>query len=122
MAGDDILLFSYGTLRHSEVQLATCGRRLQGRADRLHRYRLAPFAISDPEVVRISGKTVHAIARRTGDPAGAIEGAVFRLTAAELAPTDRYEVDVYARVQAELASGLRAFVYAGPDLDDPSPA
>ena len=31
---------------------------------------------------------------------------------------DRYEVDAYARVEVELASGLRAFVYAGPPLGD----
>jgi len=114
---EDVLLFSYGTLRQSEVQRATYGRLLEGRADALPGYRLAPLAITDPEVVRISGKAVHTIARRTGDPADRIEGVVFRLTAAELAATDRYEVDVYARVEVALASGTRAFVYVGPDWD-----
>jgi len=109
----DVLLFSYGTLRQSEVQRANYGRLLEGRPDSLAGYRLAPLAISDPEVVRISGKAVHTIACRTGDPADVVEGIVYRLTGAELAATDRYEVDVYARVETELASGTRAFVYVG---------
>jgi hypothetical protein len=112
-----ILLFSYGTLRQSEVQLATYGRLLEGRPDALHGFRLAPLTITDPEVVRVSGKAVHSIARRTGDPADRIEGVVFRLTEAELAATDRYEVDVYARIEVALASGACAFVYIGPDWD-----
>ncbi|HEY0312529.1 MAG TPA: gamma-glutamylcyclotransferase family protein [Allosphingosinicella sp.] len=111
-----MLLFSYGTLRQAGVQRATYGRLLQGHEDVLIGYRLAPLAITDPEVVRISGKAVHTIACRSGDPGDRIEGVVFGLTAAELAATDRYEVDVYARVEAELASGTRAFVYVGPPL------
>jgi gamma-glutamylcyclotransferase (GGCT)/AIG2-like uncharacterized protein YtfP len=111
-----VLLFSYGTLRLAEVQRATYGRLLEGRPDTLTGYRLAPLPITDPEVVRISGKAVHAIARRSGDPSDTIEGVVFTLTPAELAATDRYEVDAYARVEVDLASGARAFVYVGPDL------
>ena len=30
---DDVWLFSYGTLQQEDVQLATFGRRLEGRAD-----------------------------------------------------------------------------------------
>jgi gamma-glutamylcyclotransferase (GGCT)/AIG2-like uncharacterized protein YtfP len=112
----NVLLFSYGTLRQPEVQRANYGRLLEGTPDALRGYGLAPLPISDPEVVRISGKAVHAIARRTGDPADMIEGVVFRLTSEEIEATDRYEVDVYARVEVELASGTRAFVYVGPDL------
>jgi hypothetical protein len=115
-AAELALLFSYGTLRQPEVQRATYGRLLGGRQDVLVGYRLAPLAITDSEVVRISGKAVHSIARFSGDPRDRIDGVVFRLTPTELAATDRYEVDVYARVEAELASGTRAFVYVGPPL------
>jgi hypothetical protein len=111
-----IALFSSGTLRQAEVQLATYGRLLEGRPDTLAGFALAPLTITDPEVVRLSGKAVHTIARRSGDPADRIDGTVFRLTQAELEATDRYEVDVYARLEVELASGARAFVYVGPDL------
>lgn len=113
----EVALFSYGTLRQSEVQLATFGRLLEGRPDAIAGYRLAALAISDPEVVRLSGKAVHQIARRTGDPADRIEGLVFPISRAELEAADSYEVDVYARVEAELASGARAFIYVGPDWD-----
>jgi hypothetical protein len=111
----EVALFSYGTLRQCEVQLATFGRLVEGRPDALTGYRLAPLAISDPEVVRLSGKAVHEIARRTGDPADRIQGFVFSISRAELEAADGYEVDVYARIETELASGARAFVYVGPD-------
>jgi len=114
--GRTVRLFAYGTLQQREVQLATYGRLLDGTPDSLRGYRLDPLTITDPEVVRLSGKAVHTIARETGDPADRIPGTVFRLTRAELDATDRYEVDVYARVEVVLESGARAFVYTGPDL------
>jgi len=107
----EVLLFSYGTLRQREVQLATYGRELAGRADVLAGYRLAELIIADPHVVAVSGRAVHAIARATGNPADQISGMVFELTPGELASTDAYEVDAYARVEVTLESGRTAFVY-----------
>ena len=47
MAFDDIEnLFSYGTLQSEAVQLATFGRRLEGKADRLIGYRVSMIPIS----------------------------------------------------------------------------
>jgi gamma-glutamylcyclotransferase (GGCT)/AIG2-like uncharacterized protein YtfP len=109
-------LFAYGTLQQREVQLANYGRPLDGTADMLGGYRLEALTITDPEVVRLSGKAVHSIARESGDPADRIAGVVFLLTEAELAATDKYEVDVYARVEVRLESGTRAWVYVGPSL------
>ena len=105
------LLFSYGTLQQREVQQSTYGRLLTGTRDALIGYALEPLAITDPEVVRLSGKAVHMIARFTGNRADRIAGLCFHLTDDELAATDRYEVDAYGRVEADLESGLRAFVY-----------
>jgi hypothetical protein len=110
----NVRLFAYGTLQQRKVQLATCGRLLDGTPDALSGYRLEPLTITDPEVVRLSGKAVHAIARASGDPTDRISGVVFLLTEAEVVATDRYEVDVYARVEVMLDSGTRAFVYVGP--------
>jgi hypothetical protein len=110
-----IALFSYGTLQLPEVQRATYGRLLDGRPDVLAGYALAPLVISSPDVVALSGLEVHTIARCTGDPADRIEGIVFRLTPAEIAATDLYETDAYARIEVALESGARAFVYVGPD-------
>jgi hypothetical protein len=114
-AGRAVLLFAYGTLQLPEVQRATFGRRLQGRPDWLPGYALVPLEISSAEVVALSGQAVHTIARRTGRASDLVPGIVFTLTPEQIEASDRYEVDAYARVEAELASGARAFVYVGPD-------
>jgi hypothetical protein len=105
------LLFSYGTLQQPEVQRATYGRLLDAEPDMLVGYRLAPLAISDPQVVRLSGKAVHTIASRTGDPADRIAGVRFEISDEELAATDAYEVDAYARAELTLVSGAVAWAY-----------
>ena len=110
-----ISLFSYGTLQLAEVQRATYGRLLEGSPDSLVGWTAVPLEITDPEVIRLSGRAVHTIARRTGNPADRICGVVFRITPAELEATDRYEVDAYGRVEVELASGSTAFIYVGAD-------
>jgi hypothetical protein len=109
-----VALFSYGTLQLPRVQLATYGRELSGRPDALLGYRLAPLKIADPEVVRISGKAVHTIARATGDRADRIAGMLLELSEEELVATDAYEVGLSARIEAELESGITAWVYVGP--------
>ena len=117
MNGEAIVpLFSYGTLQQPEVQRATYGRLLEGRPDVLIGYRLAPLTITDPDVVALSGAPVHMIACRTGDPADRIKGVVYTITSAELAATDDYEGDAYARIEARLESGASAFLYIGPDV------
>ena len=108
-----VLLFSYGTLQQREVQLATYGRTLTGAPEVLAGYRLAPLAIRDPHVLSVSGKAVHKIARATGDLNDRIAGMLFELGEAELAATDAYEVDGYARTEVTLESGRTAFVYVG---------
>ncbi|HEY0413386.1 MAG TPA: gamma-glutamylcyclotransferase family protein [Allosphingosinicella sp.] len=116
MTARTIALFAYGTLQLPQVQLGTYGRRLDGRPDAIAGFVLAPLAITDPDVVALSGKAVHMIARRSGKPEDRIEGTVFRLTPAELAATDLYEADAYGRTEVTLESGARAFAYIGPDL------
>ena len=69
-------------------------------------------AIDDPEVVRKSGKTHHPIVAFTGKKRGSRRGRiVFKITDAELAHADAYEVAAYVRVNAPLASGLEAWVH-----------
>jgi hypothetical protein len=106
-----IPLFSYGTLQQENVQLATFGRRLEGRADALIGFRLDAVAIDDPAVVATSGLAVHHIAVPTGDLADQVPGTVFLITAEELAASDAYEVDAYTRIEAPLLSGGTAFAY-----------
>jgi len=83
-----VSLCSYGTLQQPNVQLVTFGRLLEGRPDALPGFALAPLAITDPEVVAISGSAAHTIACRTGDPADLIPGIVFSITPAELKAAD----------------------------------
>lgn len=109
----NIRLFSYGTLQLPEVQLATCGRLLEGRPDALPGYRLAPLEITSAEVVAASGSAVPTIACRTGDAPDRVDGRVFLLTSDELEAIDRYEVDAYGRTEVILGSGARAFAYVG---------
>ena len=116
MAGrDQIALFSYGTLRQENVQLATFGRRLEGRPDALAGFALSPMAIADPHVIAASGASVHTIARPSGNPADRIAGMVFGLTPAELEAADRYESGPIERIRVRLESGDEAFVYVAAD-------
>ena len=106
-----IALFSYGTLQLPAVQREKYGRLLDGVADALPGYRIEPIEIDDPDVIRLSGKSRHPIARRSIDPTDQIEGVVYLLTEAELEATDAYEVDPYVRVTVTLRSGRTAFAY-----------
>jgi len=106
-----VRLFAYGTLRQLSVQLAIFGRALDGRADVLPGYTLSPLQITDPDVIAASGTALHTIVRRTGDPLDEVPGLVFRITQAELAAADAYEVADCKRVTVRLGSGIDAFVY-----------
>jgi gamma-glutamylcyclotransferase (GGCT)/AIG2-like uncharacterized protein YtfP len=104
-------LFTYGTLQLPEVQMEKYGRLLSGEPDDLPCFRVTHIDVYDTDVVRLSGKSRHPIAIRTDDLADAIHGVVYWLTEAELHVTDDYEVAPYARVEAELKSGRKAFAY-----------
>jgi hypothetical protein len=106
-----IPLFSYGTLRQENVQLATFGRLLDGRADSLAGFALSPMTITDPHVIATSGADVHTIARPSGEPGDRIPGIVFLLTPAEIEAADRYEAGPIERIRVRLESGVEAFVY-----------
>jgi len=94
-----VLVFSYGTLQETGVQIANFGRTLSGRADALPGYE-----------TRTVGR--HADAVQSVDPAAAVSGTAFAITEAELALADRYEAaDDYHRIAVTLRSGERAWVY-----------
>ena len=104
-------LFAYGTLRFADVQVATFGRRLDGDADALPRYRLALITIADEEFVTKSGTAEHKNLHYTGDPSDYVEGTVFNVTTKELAQADAYEPAGYERVRVQLKSGTDAWIY-----------
>ena len=105
-----VRLFSYGTLRQREVQLATFGRELAGEPDALEGWVLGTVLIRDESVVATSGLAEHLILT-PGD--GVIEGVAFELTPEELALADAYESADYRRIEVTLSSGSPAFVYVG---------
>lgn len=110
-------LFSYGTLQDPAVQLATFGRLLTGQADRMHGYRRDMIRIDDAQVVATSGASHHPIVHRTGHADDSVDGTVLRISRAELAHADAYEVADYQRIAVTLASGARAWVYVSAGTD-----
>jgi len=97
------LLFSYGSLQESTVQLATFGRALGGRKDELLGFELG--------ATRRAGKLLANVTRSERDDT-LVAGTVFDVTEAELLAADEYErADAYVRITASLASGLEAWVY-----------
>lgn len=111
MAEDAVLLFSYGTLQQDNVQLASFGRLLTGRADAMPGYRCDMLEITDPEVILTSGKRFHPVVSESGDPADEVAGTLFEITPEELAAANSYEVADYRRVMVRLRSGADAWVY-----------
>ncbi|HEY4941367.1 MAG TPA: hypothetical protein VII56_08050 [Rhizomicrobium sp.] len=104
-------LFSYGTLQLSAVQMATFGRLLAGNGDAMPGYEVVPLAIEDADVVAISGKAVHSMARFTGRAGDVIAGTVFAVSPEEIHKADAYEVAAVRRVAVVMRSGRRAWVY-----------
>ena len=112
MAGRvSVLLFAYGTLRQRDVQRATFGRELAGRADAIVGYKLDYVTITDPHVIAASGSDRHPILRPGNAPDASVDGTVFEISESDLAAADEYEVDDYIRIQVPLRSGQQAWVY-----------
>lgn len=105
------LLFAYGTLQSERVQVATFGRKLVGNSDLLALYELVPLKIEDENVVAVSGKARHTMAKFSGRASDVVSGTVFALTPDELESADGYEVPAVKRVAVVLESGLRAWTY-----------
>lgn len=105
------LLFSYGTLQNTKVQLETFNRILEGSPDDLIGYKLDYLEITDPEVLRKSNQQFHPILRYTGFENDRIPGVLFEVSEAELLKADDYEVDDYKRIETGFASGKCGFIY-----------
>jgi gamma-glutamylcyclotransferase (GGCT)/AIG2-like uncharacterized protein YtfP len=108
-------LFSYGTLQYEAVQLSTFKRKLQGTPDVLTQFRIAYIQITDPDVVAMSGDSVHKTLLYTGDVNDQVPGVVFLISPDELQQADVYESADYKRVKVKLRSGAAAWVYVSPD-------
>ena len=104
-------LFSYGTLRYEPVQIATFGRKLKGNPDLLVGFNLSMVEIKDENVIKTSGEAAHPIITFTGNPLDQVPGFVFDISSEELQQADSYEVADYKRINAQLRSGINAWVY-----------
>ncbi len=106
------MLFSYGTLQQERVQLATFGRRLEGRKDELRGFELVQVPIEDPRRVAATGRTHNPNPVRSAREDSRVSGTALEVTDAELAAADEYEKpDAYVRIEVTLASGLQAWMY-----------
>ncbi len=105
------LLFSYGTLRLPDVQLATFGRQLDGYVDAVIGYELDYVTIADPQVIATSGSDRHPILRPANRPDAHVDGTVFVISALNWPQPMTYEVDDYRRISVPLRSGPQAWVY-----------
>jgi hypothetical protein len=103
-------LFSYGTLRQPEVQIALFGRAVPTLDDALPGFRIDSVKVTDPAVIAKSGTDIPPILRR-GTGGEVVLGAFLELSDTELRAADDYEVDDYKRVPVVLSSGLDAWVY-----------
>ena len=117
MASDDIEnLFSYGTLQSEAVQLATFGRRLEGKPDRLIGYRITMIPIRNHKLMATTGGTHHRNIQSTGAASDVVEGTVFTVKTQELEQADKYESTAdYERVLVRLESQTKACVYLHSD-------
>lgn len=104
-------LFSYGTLQLNQVQIETFGRVLEGEIDSLLGYEKQMVEITDPIVLKTSGKRFHPIVVFTNSPKQKIEGILFEVTEFEILRADEYEVDDYARIETIFESGKKGFIY-----------
>ena len=94
------------------MQLATFGRRLEGRPDALVGFETSQVRIDDPVEVAYTGLTHYQNAVPTNRAGATVPGVVFEVTDAELAIADDYERPAaYVRIAVVLASGTSAWVY-----------
>lgn len=106
-----VSMFSYGTLCHPDVQVASFGRTLEGSPDVLPGYALEWLHVSNPDLVSLTGSDLHPAVRRTDEPEDAVAGMLYQITQAELAATDERLTQVYTRLWERLESGAQAWVY-----------
>lgn len=104
-------LFSYGTLQLEKVQLASFGRKLEGKKDILKGFKLEKLQITDEAVLSVSNEEFHPIAIETKLLADQIEGTLYKISQKELEQADHYEVSDYKRVEATFESGTKGWIY-----------
>jgi gamma-glutamylcyclotransferase (GGCT)/AIG2-like uncharacterized protein YtfP len=94
-------LFTYGTLQEEAIQYAHFKRKLDGDHDVLPCYK-----ISDEKVANAYPNVIY-----TGNPDDSVAGITYLLTNKELLKADAYEGQAYHRIEVEVSSGKKAWLY-----------
>ena len=105
-------LFSYGTLQKDKVQIELFGRLLNGRKDILRGHKLAPVEIKDKSFLSKGEQNIQLTVIPSNNKGDMVEGTVFGVSREELLMSDKYEPDHYKRIEVELVSGKKAWIYA----------
>ncbi len=105
------LLFSYGTLNSSEVQIQYYGRKLKVKNDKLSGYKLNGLEFEDVSVIDKSKATIYPVAIKSKEQNDKIDGIVFEITGEELIQTDKRKVSNFKRVLEKTESGSLVWVY-----------
>ena len=106
------LVFAYGKLQQTDVQLAIFGHILEWDLDYLHGCEPSDVEIDDPAVAKPTGATHYVNITYSLRRDGRLKGMVFDLTQAELAADDDFPRQPgYGRMMQTLASGRLAWVY-----------
>ncbi len=94
-------LFSYGTLREHDVQIALFQKTLTGHPDEVTGFALSPK----------KAYGIYPALLKTGNPSNRISGIVYEVTETDLVNADAYEGDLYRRIRVGLKSGKKAWLY-----------
>ena len=101
-----IQLFTYGTLQHSDVQENIFGRILRGKPESVEGYTLQEIEIEEE-----FGLMKYDILVETGNHQDTISGIVYAITEVDLHQADLYEGMHYKRIEVQLSSDEKAWVY-----------
>ncbi len=99
-------LFVYGTLINPAVQQDVIGRIILGQGDILESYQR--------QSIEINETTYPIIVPKTG---AQTDGLVLEISSEELILIDSYEGHHYQRIEVELKSGKKAWVYSSIERD-----
>jgi hypothetical protein len=105
-------LFSYGTLQKDITQLKLFGRLLNGAKDILKGYKFSPIEVTDKAFLSKGEEKIQLTVTPSQDKEDIIHGTVFEISEEELLLADKYEPDNYKRIQIELETGKKAWIYA----------
>ncbi|MDG2431114.1 gamma-glutamylcyclotransferase family protein [Flavobacterium sp.] len=100
-------LFAYGTLREKDIQENIFGRSLTGTAQSLLGYSIQTIQIEEE-----FGVETYPIITPTDNKEDVISGIVYELSEKDLELADTYEGKYYRRIEVQLQSQEKVWVYS----------